>query len=156
VYKHTFGSAQYIFGIYGEKGQPGSNASVNGRIAYFIVPPGKRFGWYMTKNPVEIALLDQEVMSNHPNIFIDKDEWEVTPEMADPMMALRAKIRAEIIAEEKARIELISDPNRDMGESVQGKLNAQSTADIAPTAAGGGPSAASVSSRLTALLHGAK
>lgn len=149
IYKHTFGSAQYIFGILGTKGAANADDSVNGKVAHFIVGPGQRFGRYITSNPVEIALLNKEIELRHPNIFVDANESELTPEMADPLTALRARIRAEILAEEQAKVAAATNPERNMGNSEQGKLNAQSTSDVAATALGNGPA---LSSSLTQKL----
>lgn len=65
--------------------------------------------------------------------------------MDDPIRALKNKMRAEILEEERIRIMTQShNPDRNMGESVQGPLSVQSTRDIAPVAANGGPSGAAL------------
>lgn len=62
-------------------------------------------GIYKTGNPYEIEQLDKEVRMNHPHIFIDKSTPAVVSAKldADPMAALRDKLRAEIIAELKPK-----------------------------------------------------
>lgn len=149
LYKHNMGSAKYGFGILVSPDGKHENKSCNGKEAVFILGPG-RVGRYFTTNPVEIALLDQEIALGHPNIFVDANEYELSEEAADPVSFMKAKIRAEVIAEMKRNELAATDPARDMGTSEQGKLNAANTSDVAPVAAGG--SAVSLQARLVSLL----
>lgn len=113
VYKNRIPSCHYVF-------RDGSQATfVNGE--------------FKTANPYEIEQLDKEVRMNHPHIYIDKTVPAVVSAKAeaDPMAALRAKIRAEILAE--------SAP-QDMGSNRPqdgSALKPSSTADIATAVAGG-------------------
>lgn len=58
-------------------------------------------GVFKTANPYEIEQLDAECRRGHPHIFIDKNAPAVVSAKldADPIAALKAKIRAEILAE---------------------------------------------------------
>jgi hypothetical protein len=150
LYKHTLGSAKYGFGIL-TTSDGRKDDSVNGREAHFIVGLGQRFGRYATKNPVEIALLDKEVEAKHPNIFIDSGEREVSEDALNPVAALTAKIRKELLMEMRQKELDATNPERDMGESVQGKLNPSSTTSIAPVAAGG--DASTLAARLVQLTN---
>lgn len=150
LYKHTLGSAKYGFGILLSPDGKNQNASCNGREAIFIVGPGSRAGRYFTTNPVEIALLDNEIALGHPNIYVDDNERELTEEAADPVSFMKASIRAQLIKELGLNELRATDPERDMGKSEQGKLNAASTTDIASVAAGG--SAQSLQARLVNLI----
>jgi hypothetical protein len=138
LYKHRLGSAQYHFGIL-EYPDGKVNKSVNGKAALFIVGPGQQWGRYATSNPIEQQLLDNEIALDHPNIFIDPTERELTAEMADPVYFLTQRIRAQVIQEMQEAMAKATNPDRDMGTSEQGKLNAQSTQDVAAVAAGAGP-----------------
>lgn len=90
-------------------------------------------GVYKTANPYEVEQLDKEVRLKHPHIYVDKTKPAVISAKldADPMAALREKIRAEILAE--------SAP-KDMGANrvMDGNsLKPASTADVAVATAGG-------------------
>jgi hypothetical protein len=90
-------------------------------------------GVYKTANPYEIEQLDKEVRAGHPHIFIDKRVPHVISAKldADPMAALRAQIRAEILAE--------SAPTQMGNNRVMdgNSLKPASTADVAVATAGG-------------------
>lgn len=104
-------------------------------------------GRFITSNPSQIAELDHEIANNHPTISRGE---QYTPDMDDPMLALRKRIREEIIAEELEKMRTSQNPSRDLGTSEQGKIKAQSTSDIsAVTLGSGGASGA----QLTALVN---
>lgn len=117
VFKSTMPSVNFIFG--------------NGKPAIF------QAGVYRTDVAEEIQALEYEVRLGHPHIYIDPAEQEVDSELLDPMTALRAKIREEILAEEAEKALKASDISRDMGTSDQSSVKPASTVDIAPAAAGG-------------------
>lgn len=108
-----------------------SYAFKKGKLAQF------RRGEYVTSDQNEVKELMEEIELNHPTIYVDEKEFKVSPDRFDPIAALRKKIRDEIIAEEIAKMQAATNPERDMGESSQGPLNAASTSDIAPVAIGG-------------------
>lgn len=89
-------------------------------------------GVYKTANPYEIEQLDQEVRRGHPHIFINKETAVVSAKLdADPLAALKAKIRAEILAE--------SDP-KDFGtnpDTASKILQPAGTNQVAAAIAGG-------------------
>lgn len=122
VYKNHLPSCHYVF-------RDGSQATfVNGE--------------FKTANPYEIEQLDSEIRRGHPHIYISKDAPAVVSAKldADPMAALRAKIRAEI--------ELENAP-KDMGANrpMDGtQLKPANTSDVAAAVAGGAPTAASIAS----------
>lgn len=90
-------------------------------------------GIYKTANPNEIEQLDKEVRLRHPHIYIKKDVPSIVSAKADadPMAALREKIRAEILAE-SAPVQMGNNRVMD-GNS----LKPASTADVAVATAGG-------------------
>jgi hypothetical protein len=113
IYKNRLPSCHYVF-------KDGSQAT-------FVK------GVYKTANSVEIEQLDKEVRSGHPHIFIDKNEPAVisSTDDADPMAALRAKIRAEILAE---------NTPRDLGNNLDPadkKLNVAGTDQVAQNVSNG-------------------
>ena len=112
-----------------------SYAFKKGKLAQF------RRGEYVTSNLEEVQELADEIKLGHPMIYVDEKDFEVSPDRFDPIAALRKKIRDEIIAEELAKMQAATNPERDMGKSKQGPLNAASTSDIAPVAIGGPGSA---------------
>lgn len=111
-----------------------------GRLAIF------RRGEYITDVQEEIDELTSEIASGHPTLYVDPKEVTVSPERDDPIASLRAKIALEERARILEEMAAATNPGRDLGTSEQGKLNAASTSDIAPTAANGDASA-----RLAAL-----
>jgi len=102
-----------------------------------------QFGVHRTADPARIAELEAEVAANHPHIYIDPKEREIDEDMVNPENVLRAKLRAEILAE-------LADPNRDMGAYEQQALKPSSTADIS-TADISGSSNSAAGARLTSL-----
>jgi len=111
VYKNRLPSCHYVF-------KDGSQATfVNGE--------------YKTANEYEVQQLDAEVKRGHPHIFIDKTNAVVSSKLdADPMAALREKIRAEIIAEQAPK---------DFGSNQTGQnvLKPAGTNQVAAAVAGG-------------------
>ncbi len=103
-------------------------------------------GEYKTDVPSQIAELAKEVDDGHPMIYIDANEVTVSPDRDDPIATLRKRIAQEERARILEEMAAATNPARDMGTSEQGKLNAASTSDIAPVAAGGDATA-----RLTAI-----
>ena len=89
-------------------------------------------GKYYTKHAGEIEFLKSMVEENR-GIYIDPNLLTVSEADRDPVQALKNKIRQEILAEMAAQV----NPQNDRGESVQGRLNAASTQDVAAVAAGG-------------------
>lgn len=85
IYKNHLPSCHYVF--------------KDGSSAVFVD------GVFKTANPYEIEQLDKEVRLNHPHIYIDRTVPSIVSAaaIADPMSALREKIRAEILAESAAR-----------------------------------------------------
>lgn len=108
---------------------------------YFIFPNGSRAvfrqGQYATDKEYEIEHLVREVKEGHPQIFVDPKELYLDPAKDDPIASLRARIALEERAKILKEMQEATDPDRDLGEYKQGKLNAASTSDIAPVTAGG-------------------
>lgn len=107
--------------------------------ACVVFPDGQRAeflgGRYVTDNQNFINILDAEIARG--NVHLRRG----TPEESlgygeDPIAALRAKIISEY-QEDQARIAQELANGKQFGNSVQGTLNAASTTDIAPVAAGG-------------------
>ena len=90
----------------------------NGKAAVF------QFGKFMTDNPDEAAALDAEIKNGHPHIYRPANESErtVQSDALDPMSMLRAKLRAEIIAEERAINAAAVNPANNMGTSAAGPV----------------------------------
>lgn len=120
-----------------------------------ILPNGKPVpfinGMHTTDDPYTIAYLDQMVMDNHPQIYIDTNDFEVDSGLVDPSEALKDKIIRDYLREQ----EVINNPNRDMGATDQTmKLNVGNSQNIAEAAAGG--SGLSMSARLLSLQQASK
>lgn len=118
LFKSTQLSSNYIFR--------------SGKVANFVR------GRFSTDDPTEIKELQNEVDTKHPYIYKDAKEATIDTEKLDPMWKLKQDMRAQILAEMAAS----QDPSRDMGSYEQTKLSPSSTTDIAPVAAGAGPSTA--------------
>jgi hypothetical protein len=84
----------------------------SGKSVHFIM------GKYATANKAEIEELAAECSDPQSNYYIDSGETEVDSAAVDPIASLRAKIREE----ERAALIAATNPNRDMGTTVQGKL----------------------------------
>lgn len=117
VFKSTIPSINFVFG--------------DGTVASF------QSGRYFTDDAQKIASLEYEVSKNHPHIYIDSAETEVDSTMLDPIAALRARLREEILAEEAAKLSAAVDPNRDMGTSDQAPVKPANTLNVAAISAGG-------------------
>lgn len=89
-------------------------------------------GIFYTKNQEEIEFLSALAQENR-GIYINSELAVIDEGDLDPMATLKAKLRQELMAEMQAQL----NPENDRGKSVQGPLNAASTQDIAPVAAGG-------------------
>ena len=81
----------------------------NGHTIHFTA------GQYATSAKNEIDELTIECENGHPTFFIDPNCKTLDSELLDPIAALRAQIREE----ERAKLILATDPNRDMGETKQ-------------------------------------
>jgi hypothetical protein len=125
LYKSTIPSINFILG--------------NGKPCIFIN------GRFATDVDSEISALDYEIKLGHPHIRVDDAEPTIDSDMVDPMEVLRAKMRAEIIAEMAAA----TNPDNDMGTSTQSSLKPASSSDIAPAAIGG--SGAGLAARLMSV-----
>lgn len=99
VFKSHIKSMRYVF--------------KDGRIAEFVG------GMFHTADEKQIEELTAEVgtpgkgYSKNPSIYIDTEETEVDPTLLTPEAQLRAKIRAEVLAEMKAA----TNPENNMGTS---------------------------------------
>lgn len=91
-------------------------------------------GIFFTDDEEIISYLDNCVKHNVPGLISDPNELYLDPEKYDPLLKMRNELRAELLAEmaENAR------GDKDFGNSVAGNLNAASTKNIAPQAAGHG------------------
>lgn len=123
-----------------------------------FMPNGKplhfKFGKYATLDADEIAFLDKAIARNEfaGTIYIDPNARTLSEEEENPMKALEKQIIARYLAEQAAA----TDPANDFGNYEQTKLNAASTSDIAPVAAGGdGAARLMVSANLAAALSNA-
>lgn len=94
-------------------------------------------GEYFTDDPGKIEHLDNEIRKGFQMFYIDPNEKFVSQERLDPLIGLRNRMREELMAELKEEMARAQNPNNNMGTSEQGKLNAQSTRDIAPVTIGG-------------------
>lgn len=108
----------------------------HGKSLQVVTPRGGRItfvaGKYYTRKEEEIQFL-QEMAADGRGVYVDPNMVTIAESDRDPMTALKNKLREEILAEIAAQ----TNPANDRGESVQGRLNAASTSDIAPVAAGG-------------------
>lgn len=66
----------------------------DGSIAVFAPRTNETAGHFLTKNPQQIAELE-EVIKGHPHLYKDLEEAEVEEKLADPAVAARAKIAEE-------------------------------------------------------------
>jgi hypothetical protein len=111
-------------------------------ITNVIFPKGEvaefRGGIFITDRPDQIAYLDEQIANRGfgGQIYIDPNARTITAEQENPMLALKKKFYEQFQSEQAGFI----NPSNDMGTSVPGNLNPASTRDIAPVAAGAGPS----------------
>ena len=107
--------------------------------AAVVFPDGQRAeflgGRYVTDNQNFINILDSEIARGNIHLRRGSDE-EALGYGDDPIAALRAKIIADY-KEDQARIAKELSEGKQLGNSVQGTINAASTTDIASVAAGG-------------------
>jgi len=103
-----------------------------------------QFGVHRTADEKRIAELEAEINAGHPHIYIDPAEREIDEDMINPENVLRAKLRAEILAE-------LQDPTRDMGSYTPQELKPSSTADISTAAIDSTVGASAAGARLTSL-----
>jgi hypothetical protein len=100
-------------------------------------------GRYYTDNEIYIAELQNEVKLRHPTLFIKAGAETIMSDDLDPNAVLRKNARRELMFEMLQAL----DPSRDLCQYTQGKLNAQSTLDMASLAAGGDSTQANVKLR---------
>lgn len=112
----------------------------NGDCANFI---GHR---YFTINEKYAKELTEEIDNGHPELRIDPNEVMVLPSEQDPMVRFKNQVIADFLRDQALKT---MDPTRDMGNSVQGKLNPTSTTDV--SAVSGGGDARSIAARLADL-----
>ena len=117
----------------------------DGREAEFLKEPGKTTGVYYTNQQELIDELNYQISKRHPLIFVDANEVTILAEDRDPKVRQRKQLVAELMAEGWVK----TDPSNDMGNSIQGPLNAGSTTSIAAVSAGG--DGANDAARLSAL-----
>ena len=106
-------------------------------------------GRFHTRDEGKIAFLNQMIADGTTAIFTKPDQLTMSADDLDPMKALKAKHIKEYLEEQARQL----DPNANVSESVQERLNPASTSDIAPVAAGGG---ASTLATVRAQLNAAK
>lgn len=73
---------------------------------------------YATAHPDEIEELTKECKDPSSNYYIDDGETEIDSAALDPIAALRAKIREE----ERAKLLVATQTDRNFGTTAQGKL----------------------------------
>ena len=133
LFKNSMGNCTYIF--------------KNGKPAIF------QQGRYMTNSEKEIAELMDEVAAGHPHIFVDANEAVIDTKFVDPLEAIRARIRAELIAEQVA----IAGGAADYGTSDQtGKLTVGTTTSVAAAMSGSNSGNGSASAMGAPATGGAK
>ena len=104
-----------------------------------------RFHKLVTADPNVIEFLETECNNGHPYISYDSNNLYASQEELDPVKAYKEKIIRDYLEQQAKFI----DPENDMGNSEQGKLNPASTTDIAAVTAGGDPLARLLASRTT-------
>jgi hypothetical protein len=111
-------------------------------VVNVISPIGKvmefRGGLFITDETDLIEYLDDQIAKRAfgGQVYIDPNARTITAEQENPMLALKKKFFEQFQSEQAGFI----NPSNDMGTSVPGNLNPASTRDIAPVAAGAGPS----------------
>ena len=115
----------------------------------YFMPDGKALIFanyeYSTADEGEVAELTYQIKRGHPAIYVDPNEPYVTAEKLDPLAGLRKRIQEEERAKILAEMAAATNPERDMGVSVQERLRPSNTTDIAAVTVG------DASSRLAAL-----
>lgn len=99
----------------------------------YLFPNGKaavfQNGRYLTDLESEAAQLDSEIAQKHPHISrpVLEVDRTIQSDQLDPMSQLRSKIRAEILAEERAAVLEATNPLNDMGSTTQTQVVPAST-----------------------------
>lgn len=75
----------------------------NGKVCPFVRRTGENVGQYLTSDPDEVKELDAEA-KKHPFIYVDASESEVDEKLADPAVAYRAQVEAEVRAQIMAEL----------------------------------------------------
>lgn len=96
IFKSTIGTCFFVF--------------KNSKTAHFINAK------YITKDPVEIAELEEEIRLEHPHIYVDKNEKEIDLN-ADPLAKIKEAGVKEYLAQQKEIAAQITNKDRDMGTS---------------------------------------
>jgi len=100
----------------------------------FIFPDGTQAaftnGRYATPDADKAIYLNEVVKQGNPHIYLNEDKLVLTETELDPMAEYKARIIAEYLASQGA-----GNPEKDMGTSIQGKLNVADTSNIGAAAA---------------------
>lgn len=100
-----------------------------------VTPSGKVLDFikhrYYTSNPSIIAELEAELAHGHPYVYVDAKEFEIASEDRDPNVALKKRLRAEILAE------MAANSDKEFGDTVPVQFTPASTQGIAPLIEGG-------------------
>lgn len=109
-------------------------------------------GKYYTSDPIKVAALKREIKAGNKSFFIKPGEETIMSDDLDPVTALKKKLRSELMQEliDQGLI-VATAQSPDSGKSEQGKLNVQSTSDLAAISAGG--DGASMGIRLAQLKN---
>ena len=118
---HVFYSSIPSMQIIDKKGQP-------------IIFVSSRFH---TRDKSKIEFLNEMIADGSTAVFVRPDQLTLGADELDPMTVLRKKHIQEYLEEQARQL----NPEANVSQSVQGPLQAASTADIAPVAAGGGATA---------------
>lgn len=102
-----------------------------------IVFAGGKF--YTTDLELINYLDDQLKRGGLPTVAIDANEPYYDAANYDVVAKIRREVRAQMEVEFEKRLAEVTNPNRNMGNSVQGQLKTASTKDVAAVAAGAGP-----------------
>jgi hypothetical protein len=94
---------------------------------------------HITNIPEVIEYLEKEIKRGSKDVRIDPEEIFFDADRYDPQKSAYKQARADLEQEYAARLAAVTDPKRDMGTSVQGRLTPASTSTIGAVAAGGGP-----------------
>ena len=103
---------------------------------------------FHTRDQAKIDFLNEMIKSGSTSVFVNPNQLTLAADELDPMTVLRKKHIQEYLEEQARQL----NPEANVSSSVQGPINAASTSDIAPVAAGGGASAlTSTIARLNAI-----
>ena len=102
-----------------------------------VTPRGKALvfvnGMFYAKDEEDVEFL-QAMAKQNRGVYTNKDMLTIREDERDPMKVLEARMRAKIMAELQEQLDLQNDRGTTQGAST---LNAASTVDSAPVAAGG-------------------